>query len=356
MMNRRSAMITIANSATVVLSPSLLLAGRHVASTRTGLGLVVYCCRQRRDHLLASNADFDLFEASNFLKHCAELGAGGAQVSLGVLDAVPATKLRAYCDANDLYLEAIVRAPTESKQLERFESEVITAARSGAKAIRTTIIPGRRYEFFKSMQQFEEYDARARRALELAAPIVEKHQIPLAVENHKDHRDAQRIALLEHISSEYVGACLDTGNSFALLEDPIETVRDLAPWAHSVHLKDQALQRYDDGFLLADIPLGQGSLDLQEMVKIIRAVKPDARFSLELITRDPLEVPVFAESYWPTLQQVPAVDLARTMRIVRDGEISELQYPSQMSAAERLALEDQNVRASLDYARDTLEL
>ncbi len=64
--------------------------------------------------------------------------------------------------------------------------------------------------------------------LEQAAPLAEKHRIPLAVENHKDHRDAQRIALFEHISSEFVGACVDTGNSFALLEDPLETVRRFA--------------------------------------------------------------------------------------------------------------------------------
>jgi hypothetical protein len=36
----------------------------------------------------------------------------------------------------------------------------------------------------------------------------------------------------------------------------------LAPFAFSVHLKDQALQSYEDGFLLGDIPLGQGSFDL----------------------------------------------------------------------------------------------
>ena len=162
--------------------------------------------------------------------------------------------------------------------------------------------------------------------------------------------------MFEHISSEYVGACVDTGNSFALLEDPIETVNAFAPWAHSVHLKDQALQPYDDGFLIGDIPLGQGALDLKTMVEILKKAKPDIRFSLELITRDPLKVPVLTDKYWTTFPDVPASDLARTLKFVRDKATDNLQYITKLSPEEQLAREDANVRESLDYARDNLEL
>jgi sugar phosphate isomerase/epimerase len=31
------------------------------------------------------------------------------------------------------------------------------------------------------------------------------------------------LEMLKRIDSEYVGVCIDTGNSFSLLEDPIET-------------------------------------------------------------------------------------------------------------------------------------
>ena len=163
--------------------------------------------------------------------------------------------------------------------------------------------------------------------------------MPLAVENHKDHRDEQRIALFEHISSEYVGACVDTGNSFALLEDPIETIERFAPWAHSVHLKDQAVKPYEDGFLLGDIPLGQGFIDLKRIVRILREKKPEIRFSLELITRDPLKVPVLKTKYWATFPEVPGSDLARTLKDVQSKAADRLQGVTSLSEEDQLALE-----------------
>lgn len=351
-MNRRSALGLMATAAGAVACPAL--AADSVK--RTGLGLVLYCSRFRRDALRKRDKHFDLYAPLSFLKHCAELGAGGMQCSLGVLDAAAAQQVRSFAESHNLYIEAIVRPPKDKSDIARFDAELQTAASVGAKAARTTVIPGRRYEYFESLEMFREHAARAQRMLELAAPVAEKHRVPIAVENHKDQRNAERIALFEHIDSEYVGACVDTGNSFAVLEDPIQTVRDFAPWAHSVHLKDQALQLYDEGFLLADIPLGQGGFDLKSMVSILRKAKPAIHFSLELITRDPLKVPCLTEKYWTTFPTLPAHDLARTLRYVRNHSSNGLQYISRMTPDEQLAREDANVRESLDYARLELGL
>jgi len=350
-MTRRTALQLIAGTA-----PISVLAGSVPAKERkrSGLGLVVYCAKFRREFFRRKNKEFNLFAPGTFLKHCLAVGAGGMQCSLGVLDGEKARELRSFAEKHDLYIEAIVRLPKEKSDVDRFDAEMKTAVDVGAKAARTTIIPGRRYEYFDSLEMFKQYDARGRRLLERGAPIAEKHRMPIAAENHKDHRNDQRVALFRHISSEYVGACVDTGNSFALLEDPIGTVEALAPWAHSVHLKDQALQLCDDGFLLADIPLGQGGLDLKRMVRILKKAKPGIRFSLELITRDPLKVPCLTEKYWTTFPNLPASDLARTLRYVREHATDNLQYISKMTPAEQLTREDANVRESLDFARDAL--
>ena len=47
---------------------------------------------------------------------------------------------------------------------------------------------------------------------------------------------------MKRLSSEWIGMCVDTGNSFALCEDPMEVVRAYAPFAFSVHVRDQAVQ------------------------------------------------------------------------------------------------------------------
>ncbi len=353
-MNRRDMLAVMSGAGAAVLcNPASLLPAEPQAQ-KTGLGLVTYCRRLRQKWQQQHNPKADLFEPFAFLEHCRELGAGGMQISLDTLDATQALQLRRRAEESGLFVEAIIGAPRTKTDLEQFDAQMRTAAAAGAHAARTTIIPGRRYEYFESLETFRQSEARGRRSLELAAPIAEKHRLPLAVENHKDHRNDERVALFEHISSEYVGACVDTGNSIALLEDAVETAEALAPWAHCVHLKDQAVQLSQDGFLLGDIPLGQGFLDLKTIVGILRRHKPQIHFCLELITRDPLEVPCLTEKYWTTFADVPGSDLARTLRAVRDGAAGQLPQISTLSLAEQVAQEDSNVRVSLAYARDQL--
>jgi sugar phosphate isomerase/epimerase len=354
-MNRRQALQLILASTSVSLLGAAS-AAEHEPPKKTGLGLVTYCCQFRRKMLAKATPPVNLSEPITFLEHCRSLGAGGMQIRLGVMRGGSPLQLRKQAERDKQYIEAIVSVPQDASDLERFEAEIKTAALVGAKAVRTTIIPGRRYEYFESLEMFRKFEARGRRSLELAAPIVERHRIPLAVENHKDHRKDQRVALFEHISSEFVGACVDTGNSFALLEDPVDTAKALAPWAHSVHLKDQAVELFDEGFLLGDIPLGQGFIDLKKIVEILKAAKPSVHFSLELITRDPLKVPVLKNTYWRTFPDLPGRDLVRTLKTVRDGATDNLQYISRMTAEQQVAREDANVRQSLDYARDVLGL
>ena len=352
-LERRTFLAKAVASTTVFGMPATLKANDAVPSK---LGLVTYCQRIRQSQLRKKSPSYNLFDPFVFLEHCRQLGAGGMQVGLGVMDTSECVRLKDLAAKHGMFVEAIVSVPKRKSDIGRFKAEMKTASQVGVSAVRTTIIPGRRYEYFESLEQFRAFEKRGREALERVAPIAEQFRVPIAVENHKDHRNEERIALLEHIGSAFVGACVDTGNSMALLEDPIETVKAFAPWAHSVHLKDQAVQPYEDGFLLADIPLGQGCLDLRQMVAILRRAKPKVRFNLELITRDPLEVPTHREEYWSTFPDLPAKDLARTLRTVRDKPTDNLQYISRMNDTQKLAREDQNVRASLSYARRELNL
>jgi sugar phosphate isomerase/epimerase len=320
------------------------------------MGLVTFNCGIRRRWLRKITPSFDLFAADNFLEHCQQVGAGGMQSNLGIMTRAGAAALRTRAADAGLYIEAIVSPPKNAADVPRFAAEIETASAAGALAVRTVLMPGRRYERFATLAEFREYERRGKQMLKLAVPVVERHRIGLAVENHKDQRIDERVGLLKEIDSEFVGTCVDTGNSAALLDDPIETVAALAPFAFSVHLKDQALSEYDAGFLLGDIPLGQGAFDLPRMVDILRKAKPKIRFSLELITRDALKVPCLTDQYWTTMPTVPAMDLARMLRLVRANAANDIKPVSSLSPEQQLELEDQNVAASLRYARDKLAL
>ncbi|QDV38097.1 sugar phosphate isomerase/epimerase family protein [Tautonia plasticadhaerens] len=294
-----------------------------------------------------------------FLSHCRGLGAGGVQLPIGSRDEAYADALRAMADEAGMVFEGSTRTPDpdDPADRDRFEAELRTASRAGVTVVRTVMLGGRRYETFDSMEQFERFRDRSARSLRLAAPLLERQGVALAVENHKDFRSDEQIELLREIGSELIGVCVDLGNNLALLEDPAGTIRALAPMAMTCHVKDMAVAEAEDGFLLSEVPLGRGVLDLPGLVAAIRSARPGCRFMLEMITRDPLRIPCLADPYWETLPGVPGRDLARTLALVR-GEDRGRSLPrvEGLAPEARIAEEEANVRACLDHAGKALGL
>jgi sugar phosphate isomerase/epimerase len=251
-----------------------------------------------------------------------------------------------------MYVEGILRPPGKGKaELGRFESDLQAARLGGASVVRMAMLSGRRYETFKKAEDYATFARGAEESLKRAEPIARKHGVKLAVENHKDFRVDEMVAMLKKISSEYVGVCLDTGNNLALLEEPMTTVEALAPFTLTVHLKDMGTEEAPDGFRIAEVPLGQGFLDLKAIVAAIRKRSPKARFNLEMITRDPLLVPCLSDKYWATLGRVPGRDLARMLALVRRTVRKEpLPKVSTLPKKKQLEVEDANVKASFAHA------
>jgi len=63
-----------------------------------------------------------------------------------------------------------------------------------------------------------------------------------------------------------------------------------------------AVQEYEEGFLLSEVPLGEGFLDLKKMVAILQKANPTIQFNLEMITRDTLKIPCLTPKYWATME------------------------------------------------------
>lgn len=338
------------------LLAALLTAPALVDAPRTRLGIASYSYHFRLASERAAKKP-GLADPLMFLEHCHKLGAGGVQLGLGVRDLVYTTRLREQAEAWGMFVEGSIRLPQDRGDVERFAAEVRTAKAAGAAVLRTVMLSGRRYETFDTAAAFRKWAEGAWQSLTLAEPVVAKHDVRLAVENHKDWRATDLVALLKRLDSRRVGACLDTGNNIALLEDPRETAATLAPWAYSVHLKDMAVAEYEDGFLLAEVPLGAGFLDLKKIVTTLAHAKPDVRFVLEMITRDPLKVPCLTPKYWATLADLPGRHLAETLTLVRKHRAAKpLPRVSGLSREQQIAAEEENVRRCLAFARAGLKL
>jgi sugar phosphate isomerase/epimerase len=295
-------------------------------------------------------------DAVAFLDHCASIGAAGIQTSLGNRPA-DAAALREKAAKYGMYLEGIASLPRDGDDVARFATQLQCAKEAGATVVRTVCLSGRRYETFTTADQYRDFATRSWESLKLAEPVAAKHDIKLAVENHKDWRTDELLDILRRLSSRHVGVTLDTGNSIALLEDPMAVIKAYAPFTFTTHFKDMGVAEYEQGFLLSEVPLGEGILDLKEAVTRIRRARPEVRFNLEMMTRDPLRVPCLTRKYWATFESLPGRHLADTLAMVREKKFPRpLPTVRQLDRAEQVRVEEDNVRKCLRYARATLAL
>lgn len=291
-------------------------------------------------------------DAYAFLEEAHEFGAVGVQVPLS---GDPGT-IRARAEALGMYIEAMLPMPDENGT-ERFEQGLNDAKEAGAVAIRSACLPTRRYETFSCISEWRTFVERSRESIAAALPILDRYRIPLGLENHKDWTTDELADLMKEYSSEYFGVCLDFGNNISLLDEPMEAIARLAPYTTVTHMKNIDVRPYEDGFLLSEVAPPDGMLDLPEIVRAIRSYRPQTRFVLEMITRDPLQIPCLKDRYWATFQERSGRDLARTLRLAQERRKEKpLPRVSQLTAEERRQVERQNIAAFLRYARDTLRL
>ncbi|MCC5938601.1 MAG: TIM barrel protein [Lunatimonas sp.] len=288
-------------------------------------------------------------DALELLRHCHRIGAGGIQTGIRGWTNVYAQQLRAESEQLGMYLEGSVALPKYASDLGLFDQEVKIAKEAGVTVLRCVSLGPRRYESLHSYGEFLAFQARGLKALQLAEPILEKHRMRLAVENHKDWRSEELQAILHTLDSEWVGVTLDFGNSIALMEDPLYTTNLLAPYVISTHIKDMAVDLHPSGFSMSEVPLGKGILNLQKIAKICKRYNPQVTFNLEMITRDPLVIPCLTEEYWSTFGDlVPASRLAGILAMVEQHR-QPLPRVSHLATRELLALEERNVVSSLAY-------
>lgn len=319
------------------------------------MGIVVHSYGFRWNSKVESQKYHGFTNAVDLMEHCHQIGAGGVQVVVNNWTSDFAKNVRSTREKLGLYLEGSIAVPNTVQDVTRFEQEVKNAKEAGMQVLRTVCSSGRRYETYHSIEAFQQLQKNALASLQLAEPVLRKHKMKLAVENHKDWRAPELESMLQQLKSEWVGVTLDFGNSISLLEDPMEVIQTLAPYAFSTHVKDMALQEYADGFLLSEVPLGKGILDLPRIIALCRKHNPNVTFNLEMITRDPLEIPCLKNEYWETFVGVPGSELAGTLRMVRQHKYgSGLPRVSQLSPEDRLAAEEQNILACLEYSKNTL--
>ena len=297
----------------------------------------------------------------DFLGYFHSLGFGVAEGARPASnDPADIQAFRARVEQYNMRVILDVGYPRDENGVEAFEANVKMAKEAGAISLHAAMTQ-RRYEEFNDFPTFKASFERNQKSIALAEPILRKYKIRLGLENHKGWRSAEQAAWLKRLGSEWVGVHFDFGNNVSLCEDPKETLKNLLPYTFACHIKDMAVQPYEDGFLLSEVPLGEGFLDIKGMVATLQQKDPNMAFDLEMIVREPLKIPVFTDKYWVTFDDayspLPGRDLAHTLELVQKNKPKDpVPHTAGITPEGFLKLEDECVARSIDWARKNLNL
>jgi 3-oxoisoapionate decarboxylase len=92
------------------------------------------------------------------------------------------------------------------------------------------------------------------------------------------------------------------------------------------------------------------------MVAVCKKHNPTVTFNLEMITRDPLQIPVYTKDYWITFGDLPATELSNMMMMVKQKKSNGLPKISTLPDEQKLARENENILLSIKHSREKLSL
>jgi sugar phosphate isomerase/epimerase len=357
MTSRREFLYSVsAMAATSLIGPAAEPAAKSYGIAYTSFPIRM---RQAREAAGGPGNQGPAIPAEKFIDLCQSFGGDGCQMDFSQLastDAEYLKRVRAQLDAKGMYMELAVRA--RALESEEEVARIAAAAQQlGVSRLRAACLSGRRYEDFHEMAKWKEFAAQWQKTLEKAEPILKKHKLLVGIENHKDWLADEQVAMLKRIGSEHMGACVDFGNNLALLEDSLEVAEKLAPYAVTTHLKDMAVRPYDDGFELSEVALGDGATPLAKIIATLRKHRGDLHICLEMITRDPLKVPYKTDNYWITHERRDEARIRKFENtVLKQAWTKPLPRVTELGAAQALAFEDENLRRSAAYAKQTLKL
>jgi len=354
-MDRRDLIKRMAATTALLGIAPQLPALNHMAKKGKRMGIVIHSYAFRGSRKQSSKVYPPFTDAVELLEHVHTYGAGGVQTRTSGWTKPFAHRIRKTCEELGMFIEGSISVPKSESDLDRFESEVAIAKEAGVSVFRTAM-GGRRYEDFNNRTDWIHLKMQSWQRIRWAEPIVRKHQVRLAVENHKDWEVDDLLEFMNGMSSEHLGVTIDTGNSISLLEHPNDTVNRLAKFGATTHIKDMGVQEYEDGFLLSEVPLGQGFLEMESILKAIEKRNPKIRFCLEMITRNPLKVPCKKPEYWQTFPNQDTGKLAKALKWIRANAQENLPSIEGKSLDEKIEYEELNNTLSVKYAEKALGL
>ena len=163
--------------------------------------------------------------------------------------------------------------------------------------------------------------------------------VKIAVENHAGDMHSTELAqLVEAAGKDFVGVNLDSGNALWTLEDPIDSLRTLAPYVLTTSLRDSAVWETPKGAAVAWTAMGEGQIDLKAYFTAFRELCPGVPVHIETISGFNREFPYLTPEFWKAWPACPPIASRASSRWpgrARRGRRSSLQPVSTAKSRSR---------------------
>ena len=146
--------------------------------------------------------------------------------------------------------------------------------------------------------------------------------VKVAIENHAGDMTADElVGLIESAGKDWVGANMDSGNALWTLEDPMDSLEKLGPYALSTSLRDSAVWESEKGAKVQWVPMGDGNADdLERYFARYAVLCPQVAVNIETIGGFAVEFNYLEPAFWEAWPKRTGAELARFIRIAKSGK------------------------------------
>jgi sugar phosphate isomerase/epimerase len=164
-------------------------------------------------------------------------------------------------------------------------------------------------------------------------PMAEEWGVTITIHTSFNTAD-EYVHIMEAVDSPNVGLCLDTANSFLVLEDPVDFARQVMPYVHATHFKDSIIYLQEEGIRwLGGSLLGRGTVDLPAIAQMLYQAHPNCNLTIEDARAHRGIRPMYAPEFLDTLSGWDGERLSKILRHLWRGQML-VQSGVQLTGAE----------------------
>lgn len=183
--------------------------------------------------------------------------------------------------------------------------------------------------------------------------------VKIAVENHAGDMQAWELAtLVEAAGKDFVGVNLDSGNATWTLEDPLQSLEILGPYALTTSLRDSMIWESANGATIQWTAMGAGIVDFKTYFKRFAQLCPHAPVHIETISGFNREFAYLKPEFWKAFPKARAHDFAAFLALAKKGRPLE-PFKAPAGADKSQAEQDYQkgeIERSIKYCKEVLGL